>query len=132
MIYYGDEIGMEGGKDPDCRRCMIWDTTSWNSDLLSHYKKLTNLRKESVALRRGAVDILSVKDDKQLIVFKRSTEQDSAIIIFNNADTEAGVTIPVAGKSGKIRDALSEERFTMKERELTVPVPPRSGRIFLV
>jgi len=24
-IYYGDEIGMEGGKDPDCRRCYPWD-----------------------------------------------------------------------------------------------------------
>ena len=25
MIYYGDEIGLPGGNDPDCRRCMIWD-----------------------------------------------------------------------------------------------------------
>ncbi|MFA6457748.1 MAG: glycoside hydrolase family 13 protein, partial [Bacteroidota bacterium] len=31
MIYYGDEIGMEGGKDPDCRRCMIWDESHWNN-----------------------------------------------------------------------------------------------------
>ena len=25
VLYYGTEVGMEGGHDPDCRRCMIWN-----------------------------------------------------------------------------------------------------------
>jgi neopullulanase len=34
MLYYGDEIGLEGGRDPDCRRAMLWDHTRWDPDLL--------------------------------------------------------------------------------------------------
>jgi cyclomaltodextrinase / maltogenic alpha-amylase / neopullulanase len=34
MLYYGDEIGLEGGRDPDCRRAMLWDHTRWDHDLL--------------------------------------------------------------------------------------------------
>ncbi|MCX6136013.1 MAG: glycoside hydrolase family 13 protein, partial [Ignavibacteriales bacterium] len=38
MVYYGDEIGMTGGKDPDCRRTMIWDESRWNTELRTYYK----------------------------------------------------------------------------------------------
>ena len=44
-IYYGDEIGMEGGRDPDNRRSFPWDTGRWNSTLLSYFKRCIALRK---------------------------------------------------------------------------------------
>lgn len=37
-IYYGDEVGMAGDNDPECRRCMIWDEDKQNKDMLSLYK----------------------------------------------------------------------------------------------
>ena len=37
MIYYGDEIGMEGENDPDCRRPMIWDEPLGSADLRDDY-----------------------------------------------------------------------------------------------
>ena len=40
FIYYGEEIGMDGGGDPDCRRPMIWDETRWDTETRSFYKKL--------------------------------------------------------------------------------------------
>ncbi len=39
-IYYGDEIGIEGGKDPDCRRAFPWEESQWNRDLQSWVRKL--------------------------------------------------------------------------------------------
>jgi neopullulanase len=39
MIYYGDEIGMMGGHDPDCRRAMHWHPSTWNHELLAAVKK---------------------------------------------------------------------------------------------
>ena len=69
MIYYGDEIGMWGANDPDCRKPMIWedieyedeiynpdgskrkaDKVSQNTDLHAHYKKLISIRNNNVAL----------------------------------------------------------------------------------
>ena len=46
-IYYGTEIAMEGGHDPDCRRCMPWDEmdSEENRKCLEEMKKLIALRK---------------------------------------------------------------------------------------
>ena len=43
-IYYGDEVGLSGGNDPDCRRCFPWDTTDWDHVLHDHYRRLIQLR----------------------------------------------------------------------------------------
>src|SRR5262249_107944 len=53
-IYYGDEIGLEGGRDPDCRRCFDWDRAHWNAALHAHYRRLIGWRKARPELRRGA------------------------------------------------------------------------------
>ncbi len=38
-IYYGDEIGLNGDNDPDCRRCMEWNPAKQNADVLSFLQK---------------------------------------------------------------------------------------------
>ena len=53
IIYYGDELGMEGGEDPYCRFPMRWDNVEGNPTL-AHYRKLTRLRKEVAQLRTGS------------------------------------------------------------------------------
>ncbi len=60
MIYYGDEIGMEGGSDPDCRRPMIWDRSRWNMPIYEATRKLILLRREHPALRTGSFEPLRV------------------------------------------------------------------------
>ena len=45
-LYYGDEIGMEGGKDPFCRRMMKWNEDSQDMGLLSFFKKLGKIRED--------------------------------------------------------------------------------------
>ncbi|MBQ7503356.1 maltodextrin glucosidase [bacterium] len=57
-VYYGDEIGLEGGKDPDCRRPMIWDESRWDKDMREHIKLLCKVRNENEALRRGSLQWL--------------------------------------------------------------------------
>ena len=52
-IYYGTEIAMEGGFDPDCRRCMPWDEigTDENQERISQMKTLIRLRKKEETFR---------------------------------------------------------------------------------
>jgi len=52
-IYYGDENGMEGGKDPDCRRAFNWDESTWNTDLHQWVKMLAGVRKHSGSPAEG-------------------------------------------------------------------------------
>ena len=45
-IYYGTELALIGGPDPDCRRVMPWDRVSEDNDMLNFMKKLIQVRKE--------------------------------------------------------------------------------------
>jgi glycosidase len=83
-IYYGDEVGMVGGNDPDCRRCMIWEEERQNRDLFNFYKNLNRIRKENKALVYG--DFKTLYKEENAIAFKRIYEDDSILVILNNSD----------------------------------------------
>ena len=67
-IYYGDEIGLEGGSDPDNRRYMIWDENKWNKDLRNYIKKLIELRKRYSILRIGRVKYVALDRDSVAVI----------------------------------------------------------------
>lgn len=83
-IYYGDEVGMTGGFDPDCRRCMIWDENNQNKDIYNFYKKLISIRKNSEELRYGDIKTLYAKDS--VIAFERRYGHKITTIVINNSD----------------------------------------------
>lgn len=80
-VYYGDEIGMTGGNDPDCRRTMIWDKEKQDKELLEFYKQCIALRKEHKALRRGECSFLYAHDYQ--LIMQRSMEEEEIIVAFN-------------------------------------------------
>ena len=52
-VYYGDEVGMDGGNDPDCRKAMDWERAESKAGPYEWYRRLIALRKSSKALTRG-------------------------------------------------------------------------------
>jgi glycosidase len=89
-IYYGDEIGLTGGNDPDCRMTMNWE----NNDqiLLEFYRKIIKTRKNLLPLRYG--DFRSIYCDKNTYGFSRHFNGESIYIIFNNNKEEKLVEMP--------------------------------------
>ena len=61
-LYYGDEAGMEGYKDPFNRRTYPWGRE--NSILLAHHRQLGKLRKENDALRQGDIEFFQAGDQR--------------------------------------------------------------------
>ncbi|MDI6602339.1 MAG: glycoside hydrolase family 13 protein [Thermoanaerobacteraceae bacterium] len=55
MIYYGDEIGMEGENDPYCRGAMIWDSSLWHREIQDNIRYLIGLRKRFPSLEYGKI-----------------------------------------------------------------------------
>ena len=82
-LYYGDEAGMEGHKDPFNRRPYPWGREE--PELMEHFKRLGALRKENAALRRG--DIRFFRADQQMIGFTR-TYQDKTVRVYLNRSTD--------------------------------------------
>lgn len=83
-IYYGDEVGINGGDDPFNRRCMIWEKEKQNLQLLEYFKKLIRIRKENKALIYGDYKELYCKDN--IITFERRYGDENILIIINNND----------------------------------------------
>ena len=86
MIYYGDEVGLTGGKDPLNRRCMIWDQRKWNMSLYEWYKKLISIRQQSKAIRYGQYKAVIAKG--MIFGFERFYGGEHTYI-FLNASNEA-------------------------------------------
>jgi alpha-glucosidase len=89
-VYYGDEIGLEGSSDPDCRRCFNWHRSEWKLELFEHYRALIKLRKERREWREGAYQTLALSDD--WLAFARYTQQQATIFIVNRG---AGVEVEI-------------------------------------
>ncbi|HEY8346084.1 MAG TPA: glycoside hydrolase family 13 protein [Symbiobacteriaceae bacterium] len=109
MIYYGDEVGLEGGQDPDCRRCMPWDESQWNHDLLSLVKKLCRIRSNHPALRRG--DFRTLCCQERTYVFSRTLQDDTVIVAINAGFQKESLRIVSPRKVSAWRDALSDSIF---------------------
>jgi alpha-glucosidase len=83
-IYYGDEIGMEGSGDPDCRRCMNWDRRTWDQPLREYYRSLIRLRRTAPALRKGGFQILHAQGET--IAFQREAPGQRLVIVGRRGD----------------------------------------------
>ena len=86
-VYYGDEIGMEGGRDPDNRRGFDWTQVKSNNDTLNFYKKVIALRNQHPCLRGGDFETVVKDDAKGIYAFKRTYGKESALVVFNRSDS---------------------------------------------
>lgn len=83
-IYYGDEIGMQGMKDPFNRACMQWDNQ--NEELLKWYKRLGQIRNGAKALIDG--EFVPVFCENSAIAYERVCSDNSVLVAVNNNDEE--------------------------------------------
>ncbi len=102
MIYYGDEAGMWGGDDPDCRKPMVWpdltyddetnhpfgkprhpDEVKFNDNLFTWYKNLISIRKNNTTLSLGDVKFKPITD--KILLITRSYNDNTIYIIVNNS-----------------------------------------------
>ncbi|MFW5873358.1 MAG: glycoside hydrolase family 13 protein [Bacillota bacterium] len=83
MIYYGTEIGLTGGDDPDCRRTMIWEKERQNQVLFTHYQKLIQYYKQETAFHNGIYKEIYSDSVKNILVFTIEGENNKKIIIAN-------------------------------------------------
>ncbi|WP_234235547.1 glycoside hydrolase family 13 protein [Shewanella sp. AS16] len=150
MIYYGDEVGMWGGNDPDNRKPMLWpdidyqaerylpngterapdkwDTVAINRDLLSHYKRLIAIRNQHAALRLGDFTSLLIDDKQEVYGFARHYRGETIWVLLNNSNVERLTTLTTVADKG-MRDLMSQEMFQPQQGKLEVTIPAKWGRI---
>ena len=146
-LYYGDEIGMPGGGDPDNRRDFPggWpgDTknaftaegrTAEQQDLFAHVQRLLRVRREHAALQSGK--LWHLFSDDTSYVFLRETEEERVLVAFNKAVQPRNLRIalsdtPATGAAGLtllFGRALGE----VGRDEVDLTMPAQSISIFLL
>ena len=130
-IYYGDEIGLEGGKDPACRHTFSWDESSWQKDLRHWVRKLISLRKTMPVLRRGEFRRVWLDDNRGCYTFARSMGESNVLVVLNASKTRRHLRLPVSGlgwPDGRIVHSLMEPGdYIVSGDSLSVSVDPWSG-----
>jgi cyclomaltodextrinase / maltogenic alpha-amylase / neopullulanase len=151
-IYYGDEAGMWGGDDPDCRKPMTWpdmhfkpecsflvngDTASFqvgfDSTIFRLYKQLIDLRHQHLALRQGSLKTLVLDDMRMVYAYERHSGADRVFIVFNAGDTTAECRLLSSDLTPGVRLEAPLERlsFFYEKDGLDLILPPRSGTILI-
>lgn len=131
MLYYGDEVGMTGGPDPDCRRPMVWDRAEQDGDLLAWHRKLLALRRELAPLRRGDVRTWLADGEKGVYGFLRRLERETVGVVLNNSPHRRRMVLETAEwKDGtEVVERLSGTRFTVKKGRVRLTLAPMSGAV---
>ncbi|MCZ2126601.1 MAG: glycoside hydrolase family 13 protein [Anaerolineales bacterium] len=118
-IYYGDEIGVDGRHDPDCRKSFPWDESRWDKTLRDYVKACAALRAAEPTLRYGDTQRLHV--DESLVAFSRTHEGERVVVAFN-----------VANQAREFEHDAAHPRVLFGNPQIVenkVSVPPRSGII---
>lgn len=149
QLYYGDEIALPGGNDPDNRRDFPggWPgdardaftaagRTATENDVFSHLQKALRLRAELEPLRRGSLMHLAVSE--QTYVFARYTNHKTVIVAFNNSQQPQPIAavMPdklklkhgtvlrnVLGSGAEVRVENGKVSFTMAPRAAVILAP---------
>ncbi len=90
-IYYGDEIGVDGRHDPECRKSFPWNEERWDTDLLAYTKACVKLRRDHPSLRGGSFQRLHAEG--QVYVFARTFEREQVLVAINAGDAATQVEV---------------------------------------
>ena len=141
MIYYGDEVGMWGSNDPDCRKPMVWtdknydaetfnpdqskhegDKVDFNTDLFNWYKKFIGLRNQYKAIKLGSYTTIETNDAAKTYAFSRKLGNEEVIVIINRSDKNIKFTNPIL-KKGNFKEVFTKKtikKVKIKPMEVVV------------
>ena len=126
-VYYGDEIGIDGKHDPDCRKSFPWEESKWDKDLLEYAKNVITLRTENPALRRG--DFTRLWSADGTYAFSRSLGGQTLVIALNVSESPQQAEVRYeAKKSPKLLFGQASD-VSVHDGRLKFTIPARSGAV---
>jgi glycosidase len=132
VIYAGDEIGLTGANDPDCRRVLPaeGELSAEQRGVRAALATLGRVRRCSAALRRGDRSVLATTDDADASLRREPGGPGAVLTLFSRAERAVELALPPEA-AGAYVDALSGERVRVPEGGGPVALPPLSARWLL-
>lgn len=113
FIYYGDEYGMTGGADPDCRRGMVWDEAYQNQEVYEWYRRLIRIRKEYPVLMEGrTIDVFTDDTHGVFAITKELDGQSMTLLGHAKAGEVSEVTLDKLSVFRGMENLLTKNNFS--------------------
>ncbi len=81
VIYYGDELGLIGDNDPDCRACMPWDTDVLHSPIFNQTQSWVQHKKSHTVLQDGLVELIYLGESECYAMKRRNEHQEITLLL---------------------------------------------------
>jgi glycosidase len=137
VIYYGDEVGLAGSGDPDCRR-VLPDVLGGNlpatqAELLQRTGALGRARREVPALRRGARRVIAADGDLDVSVREEPPGQGggAAIVVLNRSPDSPQQRLLQGLPDGDYQDLFSRRTLAVRDGKAEIGAEPLSASVFL-
>ncbi|MFH1754552.1 MAG: alpha-amylase family glycosyl hydrolase [Candidatus Latescibacterota bacterium] len=136
QIYYGDEVGLKGGKDPDCRRTFPWNwqESPRRKKIHDFYTKILSLRHQYEALRTGRFE--TVLTDGRVYSYVREDDNNRIIIVLNNEGSarRADLALEDFGftNGARLVDALSGGEYTVGDGKISIDLEALTGAVLVL
>jgi neopullulanase len=136
-LYYGTEVGMAGGRDPDNRRGFSWNERKWDTTLMQTVKELIALRKAHPALRSPSYRRVwppPADHGVMLYVFERRSDTGEEMIVALNAGTSREtLSLPLSDFPGhRLELVWGDGRVEHGEHNARLSVAPRGAAVWTV
>lgn len=125
-IFYGDEIGLEGEGDPDCRKSMVWDEAKQDRGLHANYRELIALRRKHPALRTGEFQFIRANAKEKALIYERYNEQEHLTVWMNPAEQPVTLSLKL---EGSWQDALEGAPVAASGGTIRMELPPFGYKI---
>jgi hypothetical protein len=129
IVYYGSEIALDGGEDPDNRRQMSFRA---DKELIDYITKIGELRNDLPSLTRGALEVLYEK--KGMAVFKRTYKDETAVIAINNTSNTQNITLTSEQleEDKELRGLLANDLVRSNNGEYNLAIDREEAEIYVL
>ncbi len=146
-IWAGDEMGMWGADDPNCRKPLIWqeytfepetthplglprptDSVAFNQELFSFYQRLIQLRKDNPVLVHGDIRFIELEEAQEVLAYSRYKNGMEAIVVFNIGNEDKVLHLPTREPT-EYQMAIGVGDFIATENSISGTLPARSFAI---
>lgn len=129
-VYYGDEVGLDGRHDPDCRKGFPWDETRWDNDLKNWYIQCIKFRTENEIGQHGVPELLQA--NQQAVVFTVPGSTGRFLVAYNAGVEPVEFQLPViCDSTSKICFSIlgSSQLHVTPGQPVQVKLPARSALV---
>lgn len=123
LLFYGDEVGLDGGSELEARQAMKWTLEPEERELLNWFRRLIHIRRAHPALLRGDFRAASFDPLCSTAAFWRETEGERVLCLFHNGENAASYVLP---EGYAYTDLLAGDAFTGGE---AAPLEPYGTRL---